>query len=303
MRFILEGEIRIIQPRLEKDKQPGDLPFHNKNNCFEMLDGKVDICGVEVTFPDSDIFSYMDNYGRNYELVIKNLSSLNVTNEQLHNIYTTAFHRLTTDYKLYDDYYTVTDFVSSISTISTHNPQRLWQSFIKAGFMSGPGPFSPVVKVIGSVKAVIHRSDFIVPKTGIWDTTGTNMMQLLSVSTYQGKLPYVVPMGSDGFVDVTKIVLGNKDSDCRLTGDIRRDIEYLLAAYGKMRCSDILRLFTRSGRYHEKLNPALGNKNDPSSCYRSVVQAKIMSHLVKLPSFQPSKKFRMYDELDDHRFG
>jgi len=287
--YTFEGEIRIIQPRLEKDKQPGELPFHNTNDCFKMVDGKVDICGVEVSFPDVDIFSYMENYGRNYELVIKNLSSLNITNDQLVNIYLTAFHRLSTDYKLYDDYYTVSDFVSSMSTISTHNPQRLWQSFIKAGLMSGPGPFSPVVKVIGSVKAVIHKTDFI--------HTGPLISKIVADPPAPRLRSY--PRNEYGYADVSKIVLAKDD----ITGDITRDIEHLLTVYGQLQCCDILRLFVRSGRYHEKLNPNLGLVNDPSSCYRSVVQAKIMNILVKRPCFNPPpKRFRKYDEIDDFRF-
>jgi len=152
--YASDGDINIIQSRLEKQKS-GDIPHHNRNNLFEIESGIVKIAGLRVKVPYSDLFTYVGNYGVNYRAIMASLVWINLPEEQIRIIFNQVRARLNSKCQSVNGFYTVSDFIESISLVCTHSPIHLWQQFLKLNLVNGRGPYDVDVADVGGIKAII----------------------------------------------------------------------------------------------------------------------------------------------------
>jgi len=192
----IDGEIRIIHSRIEK-QNAGLAPVHHVNDLFQLVDGFINISGLTIPVKFRDIYGYLESYGNNYTQIMTNLATLNLGVDDIKIIYAQVLYQLKSGpYHVRDGKYLISDFVNAMSVKSTHNPTRLWLSFISVGLMRGPGPYQPEICNFGGWKGVINvndlkEADTIVLRPGkivlFSQFTGINTNIKLVLEAYDGR--------------------------------------------------------------------------------------------------------------------
>jgi len=154
--YVDDGEIFLLQPRTEKTKS-GDLELTVDvlpvfNHDYE----SVEIAKTKVLVQFQGFKEYFDNYGRNYIDSLSRLSPIKMEFSVLKLLFESIVSHLKRTFTPFEGGYLVSDWVSSITAITTYPVSNLWGAFLSAKFCKS-GPYQPEIRLVNnSFRALIY---------------------------------------------------------------------------------------------------------------------------------------------------
>lgn len=141
--YVDDGEIILLQPRLEKEKS-SELVLASEPDIFQHDFESVQIGNVKVKMHFHDFQTYITNYGGNYIAALSDLAPLKMDADSLKLTFEMTYNHLKKKYVSYQGNYLVSDWVASITAMTTYPVSHLWSAFV-ANKYCRTGPYSPLI--------------------------------------------------------------------------------------------------------------------------------------------------------------